>query len=496
MFKVLPTSALLMLLYINPLLGFEFLLEDGYTSFTSAIGMKELMLEVKVDITSTTLSKFSTTGVTLSTSMIAFNSKITGDTTGKGAKRLIQKSMDHIAYISEIGEVLLKYLSNTVQAPTNPDCFLSYSLLTNADLESVNTLIIKEWNQIGDTWTMAEISTDLKKLNTLNSVLVIIESELRDVYSKMLTTLNTIDSLYAGIYPPNLYGMYYGLTCLGVIKNEEVYPQSCVSYTKSVRCPIEVWQPSTVQQLPTFVPVNYNGIQLVGPNNEERFVKSPLGSHYQVLHCQKSTKHSHSVCQLSRLEQNCETGLVHRDLPKIVKHCKFSKVKPASSVRLADNSILIMDKTAKVKVQSTLGETQVMTNVPYRIQNAKETTIESDGLTVKYTGTSGTGTVSITNSTVPLHILETLFERIQFADYYENLMMASIFDYSLLGLQSVIVIIFAIIFCQIMVLRRRTAVRQMRPRSHMKILKRSPRPMRLSTPLTSYDVVEFPLTAR
>jgi len=147
-----------------------------------------------------------------------------------------------------------------------------------------------------------------------------------------------------------------------------------------------------------------------------------------------------------------------------------------------------MDKTAKVKVQSTLGENQVMTNVPYRIQNAKETTIESDGLTVKYTGTSSTGTVSITNSTVPLHILETLFERIQFADYYENLMMASIFDYSLLGLQAVIVIIFAIIFCQIMVLRRRTAINQMRPRSHMKILRRSPRPMRMST-LSSYNVV-------
>jgi hypothetical protein len=46
---------------------------------------------------------------------------------------------------------------------------------------------------------MAEISTDSKKLNTINSVLVIIENELRDVYIKMLTTLNTIDSLYAGV---------------------------------------------------------------------------------------------------------------------------------------------------------------------------------------------------------------------------------------------------------------------------------------------------------
>ena len=82
--------------------------------------------------------------------------------------------------------------------------------------------------------------------------------------------------------------------------------------------------------------VNYNGIQLVGPNNEEKFVKSPLGSHYQVLHCQKSTKHSHSVCQLSRLEQNCEAGLVNRDLLKIVKSCNFSKIKPIASIRLAD----------------------------------------------------------------------------------------------------------------------------------------------------------------
>jgi hypothetical protein len=141
-----------------------------------------------------------------------------------------------------------------------------------------------------------------------------------------------------------------------------------------------------------------------------------------------------------------------------------------------------MDKTAKVKVQSTLGETQVMTNVPYKIQNAKEITVESEGLAVKYTGTTSTSQVSIINSTVPISVLETLFERIQFADYYENLMMASIFDYSLLGLQAIIGIIFAVIFCQIMVLRRRTVERQIRPRSsQMKLLKRSPRPMPLRT---------------
>ncbi|MBG0744887.1 MAG: hypothetical protein IV298_15755 [Cylindrospermopsis raciborskii KL1] len=482
MYKVMPASLLLSLLLVHPLLGFEFLIEDGHTSFTSSVGMKELMLEVKIAVTSTTLSKLITTGTTTSVSMVTFMGKLTDTSVGTGIKRLIKKSTTHLVGISSIGNALLKYLTPTSNEPNSPDCFLSYSLVSDEDLETTEIILKKEWSQILDTWTEAELKADSKKFNTVNSVMIIIESELRDVYSKLLTSLNTIDSLYAGVYPPNLYGMYYGLTCLGVIKNEELYPLPCISYSKSVRCPIEIWHPSTVQQLPTFVPVNYNGIQLVGPNNEEKFVKSPLGSHYQVLHCQKSVKHSHSVCQLNRLDQNCETGLIDRNLPRIVKNCKFGKIKPASSIRLADNSILIMDKTAKVKVQSTLGETQVMTNVPYKIQNAKEITVESEGLAVKYTGTTSTSQVSIINSTVPISVLETLFERIQFADYYENLMMASIFDYSLLGLQAIIGIIFAVIFCQIMVLRRRTVERQIRPRSsQMKLLKRSPRPMPLRT---------------
>ena len=481
MYIAMPTSLLLSLFIIHSSLEFEFLIEDGTTSFTSSVGMKELLLEVKTAITSTALTKFITTVTSISTSMISLTAKLTDVTVGTGAKGLIKKSSTHLLGISGVGKALLKYLSPSKSEPTSPDCFLSYSLIADEDLVNAELTLQKEWNQISETWTEAEIKADSKKLNSINLATIIIESELRDIYSKLLTTLNTIDSLYAGIYPPNLYGMYYGLACLGVITNEELFPQPCTSHSKSIRCPIEIWHPSTVQQLPTFVSVNYNGIQLVGPNNEEKFVKSPLGSHYQVLHCQKSTKHSHSVCQLSRLEQNCEAGLVNRDLLKIVKSCNFSKIKPIASIRLADNSILVMDKTAKVKVQSTLGENQVMTNVPYRIQNAKETTIESDGLTVKYTGTTGTGTVAITNSTLPLQILESLFERIQFSDYYENLLTASIFDYSLLGLQAFIVFIFAVIFCQIMVLRRRTAVKPFRPRSQMKILKRSPRPMRLST---------------
>jgi hypothetical protein len=63
-----------------------------------------------------------------------------------------------------------------------------------------------------------------------------------------------------GIYPPNLYGMYYKLSCYGLLPNEELFPQPCESYAKSIRCPVTAWYPSTVQHLPLFVSVNYDGV--------------------------------------------------------------------------------------------------------------------------------------------------------------------------------------------------------------------------------------------
>ena len=82
----MPTSLLLSLLIIHSSLEFEFLIEDGTTSFTSAVGMKELLLEVKTAITSTALTKFITTVTSISTSMISLTAKLTDVTVGTGDK--------------------------------------------------------------------------------------------------------------------------------------------------------------------------------------------------------------------------------------------------------------------------------------------------------------------------------------------------------------------------------------------------------------------------
>ena len=81
---------------------------------------------------------------------------------------------------------------------------------------------------------------------------------------------------------------------------------------------------------------------------------------------------------MHRLEQNCGTGLFTRDLPKIVKPCKFSKVKSVPNVRLTDKIVLVMDKLAKVKVHNSIDESQVMIQVLYLVHNVREMIIESE----------------------------------------------------------------------------------------------------------------------
>ena len=58
------------------------------------------------------------------------------------------------------------------------------------------------------------------------------------------------------------------------------------------------------------------------------------------------------------------------------------------------------------------------------------------GLTVKYTGAISTQEAEISNSSVPLIIWQEVCDQTEYAGYWENLMTASIFDFSLYAYKS------------------------------------------------------------
>ena len=82
--------------------------------------------------------------------------------------------------------------------------------------------------------------------------------------------------------------------------------------------------------------------------------------------------------------------------------------------------------------------------------------------------------VKITNSSVPPAILQGLFDRIKYAVLWKDLVTASIFDYSLLGLQIVVGILFAIVFRLIVILQRKATFTPWRTRSSARIVRRPP----------------------
>ena len=115
--------------------------------------------------------------------------------------------------------------------------------------------------------------------------------------------------------------------------------------------------------------------------------------------------------------------------------------------------MLVMDKLAKVKVHNSIDESQVMIQVLYLVHNVREMIIELKvkGLPVKYIGVISTQEAEISDSSVPLIIWQELCDQTEYSGYWENLMIASIFDFSFLCLRVIIGIIIAVIFHQMFV---------------------------------------------
>jgi len=206
---------------------------------------------------------------------------------------------------------------------------------------------------------------------------------------------------------------------------------------------MEVWYTEFTQTLPMYVPVVYNNIRLAGPLNEDIFVKSPLGSHYQVLNCRKGNGHSskQEICTLNRLEQECEKSLIVNDVSSIIEHCRFITDESTHvSKRLEDKSILIEDRLAKVRITNELGHGLVSTSIPYQIHSPHIVTVETDGLKISYPGNSKLTETKIINSSLPDVVLEKLVSKMYYTSIWEMLQSVSLLDLALLALQLVTIV--------------------------------------------------------
>jgi len=443
----IPIRTSILLIGINGILAFDFLIENGQTTFASNVEVKDFQFVTNFDITGTTLDKLVTTCTNILLKIQSIAAYKTNPLLYPWMARFITKGSEYALRISSVGKTIAKYLQNTAETPIFQSCIFNYTMVSENEVEELITYLTSEQEKIDITWSHADLQSDKSKLNIIHNALQNYKTELKNLDAKLGTLLSILDTFHSNIYPHSLYGIYHDTTCLGMMKNEELFIKSCKTFKTQLICEIEIWHPKTIQTLPVVISVPYFGYSLVGSNGEETFVKGTLSNFYQSLTCQSvpPLHKSYKTCQLNRLPLACDTSLAAKDYANIVHNCIFAKTAhAASSIRLADKSILVIDNQVKLTIQGTLGTEQVTTTTPYQLYNAEKVSLEVAGLTVQYAGIENLTTTKIRNTSIPVEVLHSFQQKLHFLQYASLLAPLSIFDYGILSFQGFIVIILAV----------------------------------------------------
>ena len=97
-------SLYLMCLWIGHLYAFEFLIESGKTTFTSALKVQEFELIVDTGFTLTQLTSFQTKSVSMLETFLAiehFKNELVASKT-VGIKSMVSRSLAHVGAIAEV----------------------------------------------------------------------------------------------------------------------------------------------------------------------------------------------------------------------------------------------------------------------------------------------------------------------------------------------------------------------------------------------------------
>jgi hypothetical protein len=172
-------------------------------------------------------------------------------------------------------------------------------------------------------------------------------------------------------------------------------------------------------------------------------------------------------------------SLATKDINKIISFCTWSKAKIIPpSIRLFDQSILIMDHQVKVSYKEETETRVVSGHTPFKIESKDVITIECSGLKIRYPGTKDTTSTKITNSSLTNEHLEILQYKIATQQYWSILRIPSLVDYILISIQILFLIGLVLIFKQMAVAKRQLHhLRRFRNFARVTLLRRPRHPI-------------------
>jgi hypothetical protein len=443
------------MLSIMPILtkGFEFLVENGNITFVSGLEIKDLQLIISFDMTDENfedLSTFYADGAENVTKIPALIHTSRSKELAK-VKDIVVRGATLVYDIAKVGKAIGQYLNPSLASAVIKTCQHTYSLVTQKELTSILKLFKENFAKIDLAWKGAVVEPELDKpkLFQIYESFLTFETELKFILSKLSTLLSVLDTLLSNRYPTILQGVYHETACVGIMTEEEHVVKQCTKFKEGVSCDIEVWYPSLKRTMPVLLAVPYFGHIITGPNGEDNFVRDSISKFYQALTCYPNSKLTlnHKICQLTRMNSECELGLSNQDYTKILNTCTWAKnTNMPPSMRLADQGVLVMEKGLKVSIKTEEGTEVITTEPPFKVENKDTLLVEGSGLTIQYPGDSNYLSNRIINSSIPHEILRSFQSQINYLTYWSFLWMPSIIDYSMIFIQIMMIVMFLCMF--------------------------------------------------
>jgi hypothetical protein len=212
---------------------FNFLIENGFTTFVAGLEIKDLKLQIQYDVKDETLENFGTLFSDKMEKLLLMPGFVSIPKDLLKFKTSMEKAGTYLLQITTIGKTIRKYLNPLNIEPTLDECLYKYATVSQKEVNMIITYFSEEIVKSDPTWTSDKLNEDKTRISNLIKVMQTTELELRLLANEFSTLLHIVNLLMSKKYPNELQGIYHAVECVGLLTEEEHMVTSCTGYQNS-----------------------------------------------------------------------------------------------------------------------------------------------------------------------------------------------------------------------------------------------------------------------
>jgi hypothetical protein len=382
---------------------------------------------------------------------------------------------------------LYSFLDPNHEVKPQSSCVYEVPTLSMEALMQGATLISTQFEKINKEWTEEQILADSGKLHALYAFIATFNGQTNAWKNLFSTCLSEYDILRGGTFPSTLLGFVEQADCLKTTDSEIIKVMGCKGGKNNLICEIEFNYPTKVTQFTEMVPINYDGVELDGPESGLIYAKDPQTQSLVLLNCSHNEFNNPETPLCLKVEghEKCLKGLLLQDLDFAADYCHFRQNVPEIAKRLSDNGILVLHKDAKVTDNGKM----VFKSAPMVIYSNHEVTVSLNEDELTFPNQIKFEKPKLVTSNLSKKIIETLKGKAFWDSFWSRFAPEDYLIYVVIGVQ--FLILFPLSLCGIFCgMKRRPS--KARPRKIERECKRrnfSENQKLLATPVTMPMVV-------